>query len=182
MEVIGDKILGSWRLEKWIYENEAGDEIKYFSESPSGILIYEPSGYMSVQIQQSGRANFESQTLDVGTIKEKSGAFGSYLAYYGQFVEHNPGEFTHTVEGSLFPNWVGFQKEEDIYEAGEEVLKMFKKMDCKKILNDNRGVRGPWNKASDWTQNVWSPNMIEAGMQKFAWVFPDNVFAELSAS
>lgn len=110
MEVIGDKILGSWRLEKWIYENEAGDEIKYFSESPSGILIYEPSGYMSVQIQQSGRANFESQTLDGGTIKEKSGAFGSYLAYYGQFVEHNPGEFTHTVEGSLFPNWVGHEE------------------------------------------------------------------------
>lgn len=91
-------------------------------------------------------------------------------------VEHNE------EKNYLYLNWVGFQKEEDIYEAGEEVLKMFKKMDCKKILNDNRGVRGPWNKASDWTQNVWFPNMIEAGLQKFAWVFPDNVFAELSAS
>lgn len=79
--------------------------------------------------------------------------------------------------------WVGFQTEEDIYRSGEKILEIFKKLDCSKIINDNREVRGPWNKASEWTQNVWFPQMIEdGGLKKFAWLFPENVFAELSAT
>jgi len=82
----------------------------------------------------------------------------------------------------VYLRWRGFQREEDIYESGEKILEIFKGLDCRKILNDNREVRGPWNKASEWTQNYWFPNMIEAGLQKFAWVFPENLFAELSAT
>ncbi len=79
--------------------------------------------------------------------------------------------------------WIGFQTEDDIYKSGEKILEIFKKLDCSKILNDNTEVRGPWNKASEWTSNVWFPRMIEeGGLKKFAWVFPENVFASLSAS
>lgn len=86
------------------------------------------------------------------------------------------------VHGYLYLNWIGFQKEEEIYEAGEEVLKKFRSLNISRILNDNREVRGPWNKASEWTQTYWFPELIKAGLKQFAWVFPDNVFAELSAS
>ncbi len=82
----------------------------------------------------------------------------------------------------LYLRWIGFQKEEDIYQSGEKVLEIFKGLECNKVLNDNREVRGPWNKASEWTQTYWFPKMIEAGLQKFAWVFPENLFAELSAT
>ncbi|MCG8308936.1 MAG: hypothetical protein MI975_16190 [Cytophagales bacterium] len=82
----------------------------------------------------------------------------------------------------LYLNWVGFQTEEGIYEAGEDILEIFKKLDCSNVINDNREVQGPWNKASEWTQSYWFPAMIKAGLKKFAWIFPDNVFAELSAS
>ncbi|QCK16343.1 hypothetical protein [Mangrovivirga cuniculi] len=91
-------------------------------------------------------------------------------------VEHNK-ELNY-----VYLRWVGYQKEADIKESGEEILKIFKTMDCKDILNDNREVKGPWNTAADWTVNDWFPRMIDAGMQKFAWVFPDNIFAELSAT
>lgn len=92
-------------------------------------------------------------------------------------------EVIHNVEQNyLYLNWKGFQKEEDIYESGEEVLKIFRKMNCSKVLNDNREVKGPWNKASEWTQTYWFPEMIKAGLQQFAWIFPDNVFAQISAS
>lgn len=88
----------------------------------------------------------------------------------------------HTTKNYLHLNWKGFQREEDIYESGEEILKIFQDLDCSKILNDNREVEGPWNKAADWTQTYWFPKMIEAGLQQFAWVFPTNLFAELSAT
>lgn len=91
-------------------------------------------------------------------------------------VSHN------TEKNYLYLNWTGFQSEEKIYEAGEEVLQLFKKLDCSKVINDNREVKGPWNKAADWTLSYWFPNMIKAGLEQFAWVFPKNLFAELSAS
>ena len=37
-------------------------------------------------------------------------AYLSYAAYYGRYEEPIPGELIHTVEGSLFPNWVGHQE------------------------------------------------------------------------
>ncbi|NMM48994.1 hypothetical protein [Marinigracilibium pacificum] len=90
---------------------------------------------------------------------------------------------THNVEENyVYLRWVGFQKEEGIIESGEEVLKIFQKLDCKNILNDNREVKGPWNTAAEWTLNNWFPRMIQAGLTKFAWVFPENIFAELSAA
>lgn len=91
-------------------------------------------------------------------------------------------EVIHNTEKNyLYLNWKGFQLEDDIYEAGEQVLQIFRGLDCSKVLNDNREVVGPWNKASEWTQSYWFPEMIKAGLNQFAWVFPDNIFAELSA-
>ncbi|MDW7695039.1 hypothetical protein R9C00_29390 [Flammeovirgaceae bacterium SG7u.111] len=86
------------------------------------------------------------------------------------------------VNNYLYINWIGFQREEDIYKAGEAALKIFQGLDCTKILNDNTNVKGPWNKAAEWTQSYWFPEMIKAGLQKFAWVFSENLFAELSAT
>lgn len=86
-----------------------------------------------------------------------------------------------TEKNYLYLNWTGFQEEQDIYDSGEEVLKIFREMDCSKVLNDNRQVIGPWNKAAEWTQTYWFPEMIKAGLEQFAWVFPDSIFAELSA-
>lgn len=88
----------------------------------------------------------------------------------------------HEKSNYLYINWIGFQREAEIYESGEQVLRLFKGLNCHKVLNDNREVIGPWNKASEWTQNYWFPEMINAGLQYFAWIFPDNIFAELSAN
>ena len=88
----------------------------------------------------------------------------------------------HEEHNYVYLNWIGFQREQEIYDSGEEILKVFKTLDCHKVLNDNREVIGPWNSAAKWTQNYWFPEMIKAGLQYFAWVFPDNVFAELSAT
>lgn len=88
----------------------------------------------------------------------------------------------HATKNYLHIDWIGFQREAYIYESGEEVLKIFQDLDCSKVLNDNSKVVGPWNKAAEWTETYWFPKMIEAGLQQFAWVFPSNLFAEVSAS
>ncbi|NMM48993.1 hypothetical protein [Marinigracilibium pacificum] len=81
----------------------------------------------------------------------------------------------------IYLNWIGFQTEEQIISTGLKILNIFRGHDCKKVLNDNREVRGPWNTASKWTEEYWFPHMATAGLQKFAWIFPEGVFASLSA-
>ncbi|MEO1051551.1 MAG: hypothetical protein AAFX87_13050 [Bacteroidota bacterium] len=82
----------------------------------------------------------------------------------------------------MYLNWVGFQNKEMIMESGGKILELFSsKSDCSRVLNDNRLVEGPWQDAAEWTQTVWFPQMMEAGLKYFAWIFSPNIFAELSA-
>ncbi len=87
------------------------------------------------------------------------------------------------VRNYLHLEWIGFQRiEEDIMAGGNEIVKILKSLpQCSNILNDNTKVSGAWSKGADWTKEVWFPAMISAGMKKFAWVFPSNIFAEISA-
>lgn len=104
---IGKQIIGTWELLKWIYEDENGDEVAYFDAAPKGILMYMPSGYMSVQVSKPQRKKFSSKGFDAGAEREQSEAFSSYIAYYGKYKEISPALFEHHLESSLFPNWEG---------------------------------------------------------------------------
>ena len=106
-QFITDKIIGTWKLVSWVYQNEHNETVDFFGPNPVGILMYEKSGYMNAQLMRSDRANFSSPVSLEGTAQEYTSAFNGYAAYFGKFEEKEPGTLTHTVEGSLFPNWVG---------------------------------------------------------------------------
>src|SRR5688572_6532952 len=104
---LSKKLVGTWRFISWTYQDAAGTTLPYFGEDATGILQYDESGYMSVQLMRGQRKPFVSQALDGSTQQEAYEAYASYIAYYGRYREDTPGEITHLVEGSLFPNWVG---------------------------------------------------------------------------
>lgn len=104
---IGKKIIGTWKLVSWIYKGRQGEDIHYFGEHATGILMYDIAGYMNAQLMKADRTPFSSTALDGSTQQEAFSAFNSYIAYYGKYHEERPGEITHMVEGSLFPNWMG---------------------------------------------------------------------------
>ena len=81
----------------------------------------------------------------------------------------------------LYCNWIGFQNKQSIMESGAVILEHLKKKGVSKVLNDNTLVTGPWQEAAEWTATVWFPDMINAGLRHFAWVFSQNIFSELSA-
>jgi hypothetical protein len=105
-EFIKDRIVGTWKLVSWIYQDENGKPVHYFGENATGILMYDRSGYMNAQLMKPGRNSFASDSIDGGTREETYRAFCSYLAYFGRYYEERPGEIVHIVEGSLFPNWL----------------------------------------------------------------------------
>ena len=81
----------------------------------------------------------------------------------------------------MYCNWIGFQNKQSIMASGAIILDLLKKKGTAKVLNDNTQVTGPWQEAAEWTATVWFPDMIKAGLRHFAWVFSQNIFAELSA-
>jgi hypothetical protein len=81
----------------------------------------------------------------------------------------------------MYCNWIGFQNEESIMSSGAVILALFAKMGISKVLNDNTLVTGPWQNAAGWTSREWFPEMIRLGLKHFAWIFPPNDYATLSA-
>jgi hypothetical protein len=109
-EFLREKIIGTWQLVSWVYTNDKGETTHYFGEDARGILMYDTHGYMNAQLMRADRQRFSSESISSGTPTEAHGAFHSYLAYFGRYLEVAPGELVHTVEGSLFPNWVGHKE------------------------------------------------------------------------
>lgn len=81
----------------------------------------------------------------------------------------------------IYCNWIGYQNKQSIISSGAIILDLLKQQRASKVLNDNTLVTGPWKDAAEWTATVWFPDMIEAGLRHFAWIFSPNLFAELSA-
>lgn len=109
-EVIGTRIIGTWKLVSWTYTDDQGLTVPYFGDGAQGILMYDTHGYMNAQLMRAGRSLFARPGFAEGTPAEAQGAVNSYLAYYGRYYEAQPGEIVHEVEGSLFPNWVGHRE------------------------------------------------------------------------
>ncbi len=109
-QFITDKIIGTWKLVSWVYQNDRNEKVDFFGPDPIGILMYEKSGYMNAQLMRRDRPNFNSNKSTEATETECTLAFTGYAAYFGKFEEREPGTLTHIVEGSLFPNWVGHEE------------------------------------------------------------------------
>ena len=80
----------------------------------------------------------------------------------------------------LIAEWSGIQTVKTIMEGGEMILKYLKETKSTKVLNDNRKVVGTWTPASEWTTEVWMPQMLEAGLKHFAWIKSKDVFSKFS--
>lgn len=103
-------LLGRWSLVSWRGLDAEGNEVRHGGEHPRGELIYLPSGRMSVQIQQDGRAPIGSRELGAGTDRQQAAAYRSYNAYAGTFSVPEPGIVVHTLELGIHPDQIGMEK------------------------------------------------------------------------
>jgi hypothetical protein len=104
-------LIGAWRLVDIEVEGPAGREVDPFYGSGSrGLLIYDASGWFSVQIEGSGRP--EVQVPSVRPAREQSestarlhaAALDSYYAYYGTWsFDQATSTVIHQAKGALYP-------------------------------------------------------------------------------
>lgn len=104
-----EQVVGSWRMKHYVEIDEQTGEKNYpFGENPDGFILYTHDGYMSAQIQKSGRKLFKDNDMFRGTEEEYKEEGSGYLAYSGRFsVDEKAAKITHEMAVSLFPNWLG---------------------------------------------------------------------------
>jgi hypothetical protein len=110
-EIVTSDIQGTWRLHSWLvhYDDGRPAGTPYGSE-PSGLLIYNPDGFMSATVNRFNRESFpvdvSPRQLDQDLI---ANAYWSFFHYSGSFrVESD--RVIHTVLHSLNPNMVGTEQ------------------------------------------------------------------------
>jgi hypothetical protein len=101
----GNRFVGAWRL----VSVEGTDATFHFAfDHPTGIITYDRSGWMTVQIDVKGVRKPFVNGPAFGTGAEKVAAFDNYIAYYGTYTLDLKAQIvTHHLEDATPPNWRG---------------------------------------------------------------------------
>jgi len=102
---IEDRFIGAWRLVS-VEGNSPVRRVDY--DHPRGLIVYDRSGWMSVQIAIHGERKPFAKGSSNGTMEEKADAFDSYFAYYGTWTL-DPAEetVTHHLVDDTYPDMRG---------------------------------------------------------------------------
>jgi hypothetical protein len=102
---VAQKLAGAWRL----VSVEGADPTFHFPfDHPTGVIIYDRSGWMSVQIDVTGTRRPFVNGPASGTSEEKVAAFDNYIAYYGTYtLDLKAHTVTHHLQDATSPNWRG---------------------------------------------------------------------------
>jgi lipocalin-like protein len=104
--VDGRRLIGGWRLRRWVAIDAAGNEVFPMGSTATGYLAYTADGTMVAMMGSGDRPPFASDDVTGGSDIERAGAFASFIAYAGRY-EVTADTVIHHVEASLFPNWIG---------------------------------------------------------------------------
>jgi lipocalin-like protein len=96
---IARKIIGTWKLVSIEATRPNGEIIHDWGENPTGLIIYDSTGHMAVQLMRDPRPTSASSNL---TTDEMKAAFEGYLAYFGTYeINEMEGTVAHHVQSSL---------------------------------------------------------------------------------
>ena len=115
-----EKLTGAWQLVSVETVGPHGEvTYPYYGKHPEGLLIYDRSGWMSVQIVSDPKPDIPNSdsraAISAATPEQKASAFEGYYAYFGTWtVDLKTSTVTHHLKQSLYPG-----------ERGEDFVRQF---------------------------------------------------------
>jgi hypothetical protein len=106
---LANELVGAWRLVSIETRRPNGEVIyPFYGRHPEGMLIYDASGYMSVQIVSDPKPTVPVASSREGFLSsqptEKATAADGYYAYFGTWsVDPSASTVTHHIQQSLYP-------------------------------------------------------------------------------
>ena len=120
--IAANKLIGVWRLDSFRIKKADNSILKPFGENPDGLLIYDASGYMSVNLMSKKVPPFAGQSPFSATNAEKLKAFEGFLGYSGRY-RISGHQIIHLPQVGSFPNWIGKELIRDV-EITDNQLKL----------------------------------------------------------
>jgi Lipocalin-like domain len=102
------QLVGTWMLVSIYIEGPDGSRADPFGANPTGVLVMDGDGRISVQFIGSDLPKFASNDRLNGTPAEEKAVVQRILCYFGTY---SVGDADHSlnihIENSSFPNWKG---------------------------------------------------------------------------
>jgi hypothetical protein len=88
-----ERVVGTWKIISWESLRPNGQIVNiWMGLHPSGLIIYQPNGYMAVQIMADPRPTFaQNPATTPPPYDEFRTAFFAYYAYWGTYPSMSPG-------------------------------------------------------------------------------------------
>lgn len=110
-EGVRRQLIGAWRLASIEFRGPHGETLDpYYQAGSSGILIYDSSGWMSVQITAPDRRKWDAPAVRIPRPAReddaalKAEAFDTYYSYFGTWdYDADTSVVTHHVKSSIIP-------------------------------------------------------------------------------
>ena len=101
-------LVGSWRLSSYEDRDVAGAVVYPYGRSPAGMLIYDSTGHMAIQIMKQPPPDVATDDWDKFTVAERVALYDGYVAYFGRYeVDTDLGVVTHLPEADLSRLYIG---------------------------------------------------------------------------
>jgi hypothetical protein len=121
--VLPRALVGSWRLVSYEDRKADGAVVYPYGKSPAGLLIYDSTGHMAVQIMKQPPPDVTSDDWDKFTVVEKVALYDGYVAYFGRYeVDAVRGVVTHLPEADLSRLYIGRREERHFDLAGDRLV------------------------------------------------------------
>ena len=78
-------LIGSWKLVSYEDRDSSGASVYPYSKAPAGLLIYDATGHMAIQIMTTPPPDVASDDWNLFTVKEKVALYDAYTAYFGRY-------------------------------------------------------------------------------------------------
>ena len=82
--------------------------------------------------------------------------------------------------GWLYVDWIGLQSVDNVHAGCDQMLRLLQLKSAEAVLNDNRRLKGIWIGAAERLGRQWFPDMLRAGLKRFAWVQSPSALSCLS--
>jgi Lipocalin-like domain len=124
------ELVGAWRLQRIeLVGPDGATSDPFYGQGSTGILIYDPSGWMSVQIVGQHRSAVDmpvSRPWPSDTAKDarrKAAVLDAYYAYFATWeFDEATSTVTHHVVSSLFPSETGASYSQRVALEGEYLI------------------------------------------------------------
>jgi len=123
-------LIGAWRLVDIEVEGPAGGEVDpFYGRGSRGLMIYDASGWFSVQIEGAGRAVVQVPSArpvpeqSESAARLKAAALDTYYAYYGTWsFDQATSTVTHHAKGALYPSEDGANYAQHVEVVGRQMI------------------------------------------------------------